>query len=162
MCPSHEQLSAFHDGQVDEETRYQIELHVALCGDCRKELAAMKSMSAMFAAAEFPRLSQISLHRLHRRVDAARDQGLIRAALAVCAMAACVLIVSSIWLVRATHSQVAQTTPTTNLPVPATASVTPPPWADVVASSSDLEPLNVSTPVAAWYLSSTGSEDSQR
>jgi hypothetical protein len=106
-------------------------------------------MSRWFADAPAPRLSQISLQRLHRRVDAVMDEGLLWTARVLSGMAAAVLIVGSIWLVHASsapRSTVVQISST-------------PPWAGIPASTSDAEltSLSASTPAAQWYLTESSS-----
>lgn len=53
------------------------------------------------AATNEPKLSQIARHRLHRAVDDAMDQGLLRLGWGISGIAASVLVVGSLWLMKA-------------------------------------------------------------
>ena len=94
------------------------------------------------------RLSQIGLHRLHRRVDQAMEEGLLRFVRVFNAIAACVLVAGSAWLLMKTRDDraVENTTPAA------------PPWVDV-ADVSDSPSGAYSTPAAAWYLADDTSRD---
>jgi anti-sigma factor RsiW len=146
-CPTSEQLSAFHDGEIDEIRGVEIEGHLRQCRLCVAEVERLEAMSRLLGAAPAARLLPIGLHRLHRRVDQAMEEGFLRFVRVLNAIAACVLIAGSAWLMAKTRQdQRAQS------PMPAA-----PPWVgvDVV---SDSPSGAASTPAAAWYLA----EDSSR
>jgi len=140
-CPSSEQLSAFLDDEVSDSRRAEMQEHLRVCPMCAAELERMKSVSRVVSESPAPHLSQISLHRLHVRVDEAMDQGLLRFVRVFNVVAACVLIAGSSWLMVKTHEArtVESTTPAA------------PPWVDV-AEVSDTPTGAYSTPAAAWYL----------
>jgi anti-sigma factor RsiW len=146
-CPTSQQLSAFHDGEVDESLRGEIEAHLRACASCAAELSKLEAMSRLFSpAGSGSRLSQIGLHRLHRRMDQAMEEGFLRFVRVLNAVAACVLVAGSAWLLMKTRD------------ARAVESATPaaPPWVDVVNVSDS--PTGVySTPAAAWYLADDSS-----
>jgi hypothetical protein len=95
----------------------------------------------MFVSGEQPRLSQISRYRLHRKIDQAMEQGLLRFAWTMSGIAASVLLVGSAWLMKVNDSAQAQ--------IPAEA----PPWVSVsLASSRDPVVRDAASPAAQWYL----------
>jgi anti-sigma factor RsiW len=152
-CSFTQQIDAYHDGELDAARRADVERHLAQCADCAAALERLRSMSRWFADAPAPRLSQISLQRLHRRVDAVMDEGLLWTARILSGIAAAVLIVGSIWLVHVStvpRSAVVQVSST-------------PPWAGIPASASDAEltSLSASTPAAQWYLTENSSRTEQ-
>jgi anti-sigma factor RsiW len=139
-CPFSESLSAYHDDRLDERQRSEIERHLPTCPSCAAELAQLRAISGLFASASQPRLSQIAQHRLHFAVDEAMDEGVLKIVRVLSAIAACVLVAGSLWLVRTRDVRtVENTTPVA------------PPWADV-GVTSDSPSGAYSTPAAAWYL----------
>lgn len=142
-CPQSNRLSAYHDGELDAEARASVEAHLAQCPACAAELADMAAMSNLFATAQRPGLSQIAAYRLGNRVRELFSDDMLRVARRLRAIAACVLVVCSIWLLRSSNSRpsVTQVAPST------------PPWIDVaVATSAETNSLDATTPAAAWYV----------
>ena len=43
-CPFNEQISAFHDGEVDDARRAEIERHLRDCPSCAAELNRLEAM----------------------------------------------------------------------------------------------------------------------
>jgi len=146
-CPTNEQLSAFHDGELDEVRRVEIEGHLRHCRTCGAELERLQAMSRLLGAAPAARLLPIGLHRLHRQVDQAMEEGFLRFVRVLNTIAACVLIAGSAWLMAKTRED-----QTVQSPMPAA-----PPWVGVDVAS-DSPSGAASTPAAAWYLA----EDSSR
>jgi anti-sigma factor RsiW len=147
-CTFSQQLGAYHDGELDAIRRGEVERHLAQCADCATALRQMQSMSGWLADAPAPHLSQISLRRVHRRVESVMDEGLLWTARVLSGIAAAVLIVGSIWLVhmggapRSTTAQVSTT----------------PPWAGIPASSdAEMTTIATNTPAAQWYLAENSS-----
>ena len=137
-CPFNEQMSAFHDGEVDDGRRLEIQAHLRDCPFCAAELDRLEAVSRLLMSAPAARLSQIGLHRLHLRVDQAMEEGLLRFVRVFNAVAACVLVAGSAWLLMKTRDyRTVETTPAA------------PPWVDV---ASDSPTGAYSTPAAAWYL----------
>lgn len=144
VCAFSERLSVFHDGEVDEAGRMEMQAHLRDCLSCAAELGRLQAMSGMVSSAPVVRLSQIGLHRLHRRVDAAMEElgedGVLRYVRVFNAIAACVLVAGSAWLLMKTREgRAVEIAPAA------------PPWVDV-AEASDTPSGAYSTPAAAWYL----------
>jgi len=133
-CDRELQLQAYHDGQLDAEQQSSMQQHLSECEPCRSALAALQSMSALFAGVPQPTLSQISRHRLHAKLDATMERGLVRFAWSLSGAAAAVLLVGSIWLSQAKD------------PVQSA-----PPWVEAVAYAHPLGD-RAETPAAQWYL----------
>jgi anti-sigma factor RsiW len=112
-CDFCQRLGAYYDGELDAAARAEVERHLRACGVCTDRLAQLRGMSDMFAAAPVPRLSQISMHRLHTNLDLLLDRGLLRLARVLSAVAASVLLFGSTWLVMnsATRSGPAVSSP---------------------------------------------------
>jgi anti-sigma factor RsiW len=147
-CPYTQQVSAYHDGELDAGRRGEMDRHLAQCPGCAAALEQLRSMSRWFADSQSPRLSQISLARVHRRVEAVMDEALVRTARILSVIAAAVLIVGSIWLVRVGGMNRSMATQVSSTP----------PWAGV-STSSDAETTTIAanTPAAQWYLADNSS-----
>jgi anti-sigma factor RsiW len=143
QCTISQQLGLYLDGELDARGRATVERHLQECAPCRAELADLSAISRLIAQAPQPRLSQISLHRLHARTDAVMEEGLVRLARIMQAVAASVLIAGSAWLMRA--APVTQT--------PAQASV-----ATVIPAAWDTRTEETATPAAAFYLADASSQ----
>ena len=99
-CTFSQQLGAYYDGELDPVRRGEVERHLAQCADCAGGNAANAVDVALAGRCAAPRLSQISLRRVHRRVESVMDEGLLWTARVLSGIAAAVLIVGSIWLVH--------------------------------------------------------------
>ena len=83
-----------------------------------------------------------SLHRLHRRVDGAMEQGVRRLAWAMSGLAAAVMVAGSVWLTG----------------IPADRPAAAPPWAGVamLPAADSVSESVTHTPVAEFYLADAG------
>ena len=147
-CPTSQQLSAYHDGELDEALRLEIQRHLPACPACSAELARLGALSSLVAEAPAAKLSQIGLHRLHLRVEQAMEEGLMRFVRVLNTVAACVLIAGSAFLMMRLRQDrtVENTTPAA------------PPWVGVdVAEASDSSTGASTTPAAMWYLTDDSS-----
>lgn len=136
-CPTPQQLSAFHDGELPSDVRAAIAGHLEFCDPCIGQLQSLRQMSGLFSAVAVDRLSQISWHRLHAKVDAMLERGLVRWAWEVSGIAAAILIAASVCLGQ--------------LSEPSSATAAVPPWVGAQASADPV--LNdTPTPAAVWYL----------
>jgi anti-sigma factor RsiW len=147
-CEFENKIEAYHDGELNASDRALVESHLPQCGDCRRALAQLQAMSTLFASSEQPRLSQMSRYRLHQKVNAAMERGLLRFAWTMSGIAASVLLLGSAWLMRVNDNSVAQ--------APAEA----PPWVSVaLATNRDPVVRDANSPAAQWYLAdASGSE----
>ncbi len=139
MCPSDQQLQAYFDRELSADARAEVEAHVKACAACQEQLRQLQAMSAMFAAMESPRLSQMSRARLHKQLGEVMDRGLVRLAWSLSGIAAAVLVGGLVWL------------QTSVAPVQAAAPQAAPPWVDAMVSSHPLT-RDVSSPAAEYYL----------
>jgi anti-sigma factor RsiW len=137
-CPFNEQLGAYHDGELDADRRAALDRHLPQCPACRAELVELAALSRLLAEAPQPRLSQMSMYRLHRAADAVMEDRLLRTARRLSAVAACALVVCGALLMLTNETR----------PTPAA----PPPWVDVPAWAGESSSLAANTPAAAWYL----------
>lgn len=147
-CTFSRQIAAYHDGELDPLQRDQVQRHVAQCDQCATALRQMQLLSSRFAQTQTPRLSQISLQRVHRRVEAVMDERLVWTARVLSGIAAAVLIVGSISLLHMSGA-----------PRSTTAVVsTTPPWAGITASTdAEMTTIAANTPAAQWYLTENSS-----
>jgi anti-sigma factor RsiW len=148
-CAFNTNLHAYHDGELAGEELALFEQHLNTCDACSQQLRQLQAMSDLFAAAPQVTLSQIAMHRLHRRIDAGADQGLLRLGWTMSAIAASLLLVASVWLTRMSN--------------PTTTPEAAPPWVGVpvVAQTDPAYREIAATPAAQWYLAdaSTRSDD---
>ena len=150
-CPNNLRLSAYYDGELDESGRAEVERHLRVCPACEGELSRLGEMSRLLTSQRAPLLLPIGVHRLHKRVDDAMEEGVLRIMRVFNAIAACVLIAGSAWLMVKPRGQ-DQTVER------AVATPAAPPWVDV-AQVSDTPTGAYSTPAAAWYLADDSSRN---
>lgn len=101
MCDiSPEILGAYHDGELSPTQRAEFEAHLAGCTVCMAELAQLREVSELFAKNGTEGISDTELHRLHEAVDDAMDRPVLRMFGMISAIAASLLIVSSVWLME--------------------------------------------------------------
>lgn len=146
-CSFQNSLMAFSDGQLDEQRRAEIERHLPQCPACAKELAQLQALSRAVAPelASQPGLSQIARHRLHAKLDSVMDDGLLRAARFISAIAACVLAGCSVSLLRSKELSPA-----------------PPPWVEVASQSdTSIASTDNTSPAAVWYLASASNRSDE-
>lgn len=153
LCPTGEELSAYHDGQTASGRLAFIEQHVASCEPCGLEIARLSAMSRLFSTSVRPQLSQIARHRLHDKVDLAMERGLIRLGWALSGIAASVLLIGSALLMHVGSTSYVATA--------RQMSEAAPPWLGVAANSdADSLVANARTPAAALYLADASSGSS--
>jgi hypothetical protein len=106
-CPYSLQLSAYHDGELTEEQRRQLEQHLgSACPACQSELRQWRRLTSILNSATFSQLSQGAREKLIALAPMVREAGVIRLAEWVTALAASVLIAASTWmLVNRQHVQ---------------------------------------------------------
>src|SRR5690242_333809 len=125
-CPTIQELEAFFDGELSAARSAEIRTHLLSCAACSAELARVQAAAQLFRDAPAPRLSQISLHRLHANLETVMrgeresEQGVLRIARLLSAVAACIVVAGSLWL---THMQSSAPKQTANVQAP-------PPWTD--------------------------------
>ena len=108
-CPFQSQVEAYHDGELADVTaRAALESHLAGCATCADDLAFLRRVSATLARPDSRDvMSPSALDRIHDAIDGEADAAdaarfdirrLYRAAGALSAVAASVLVLSCTWL----------------------------------------------------------------
>jgi hypothetical protein len=101
-CPFNLRLDAFHDGELDAKTAGELEAHLPGCEICRAELADLGAIAGMFAPKQSGMLP-LELARLHQQLDESTlnqpaESEFLRMAGMLSALAASILVISSVWL----------------------------------------------------------------
>ncbi len=155
-CPEELRLSAYHDGELPAADRADVDRHLLGCPPCRAYVADLGRTSAWLAtaaAASVAGLSPLARARLHRRVDATLEQGLVRFGWRLSGLAAAVVLAGSAWMTWAAGAAAPAGTATV---------ATLPPWVAVQAAAG-ADPVSASqppaTPAAAWYLADSTARD---
>lgn len=99
-CKFANQISAYHDGELDEPFRAEMEGHLSDCPLCKAELARLERLSLLVRTAGWPEMSQETMEHLHQSVSLLPQAGLWHMAEAFAVAAAAILLLSSIWLWR--------------------------------------------------------------
>jgi anti-sigma factor RsiW len=102
-CPLQFQVNAYHDGELDGDAARRFAEHLAGCQGCQEQLASLEAVSALFAALPQRQMYPIELGRLHQRLESntarkTADSEFLRAAGFLSALAASILVISSVWL----------------------------------------------------------------
>ena len=69
-CTYRSQIDAYHDGEIGAEMSRRIAEHLETCEQCRRDLLAMRRMSALFADSHDDGLLLPLVGRVHEAVDA--------------------------------------------------------------------------------------------
>jgi hypothetical protein len=91
-------VGAYHDGELSATEMRRLEEHMQGCRVCADELAGLRALSGLFAAARTPVLSAEAVARLHRSVGAVPERAAMRLAGVLTAVAAAVLATCSVWI----------------------------------------------------------------
>lgn len=100
-CEHSRQLSAYYDGELPPEECRSLEAHLAECAVCRTELAHLRTLSRLVAAAGESDIPEGLALRVHERIDSAGDMVVVRLAERLMAVAAAILLASGVWLWQA-------------------------------------------------------------
>jgi len=102
-CDFDKLLSPYHDGEVSPERAVEVERHLLNCPQCAEHLASMRLVSERLASIELQDITGRERSGIHRAVNSAipllADGAIMRMAVPLAALAASVLLVTSIWLV---------------------------------------------------------------
>jgi anti-sigma factor RsiW len=100
MCPYSLQLSAYHDGELPEARRRELEQHLqTACAPCQAELRQWRRLSTLLTSPTAPQLSEEARQSLYRLAPMVREAGFVRVAKWATALAASVLLAVSGWMV---------------------------------------------------------------
>jgi|GEM_PF-5800131 len=102
-CEQENLVCPYHDGELDELRRLQVENHLTLCGVCRQRLREFQGLTERLSRVSVNGMSQMEQARMHWVVERARvdlsSRALMRLAMPLLGMAASLLVVTSVWLV---------------------------------------------------------------
>lgn len=93
-------IGPYHDNEMSPAGRDAFARHLEGCNQCRAELDRIRMISGMVASWPAPQLSPAVAARIKRSFNANPSRGLVRLAEALSAIAAMVLIVCSVGMMR--------------------------------------------------------------
>ena len=96
-CDFSQRLSAYLDGELADAERVALERHIDACRQCAAELESLRQASRILKAWDVPRLSTMSIARLHLAIDSARFSNMRRLALSLSSLAATLALVTMLW-----------------------------------------------------------------
>jgi len=99
-CKQSQAVSAYYDGELPEPSRAALEEHLSGCPLCAAELARLEKMSQLIRARDRVEMPREVLDRLHRSVDLQPKIAVLHVAEVFAAVAASILLVSTVWLWR--------------------------------------------------------------
>ena len=102
LCKFDNLIGSYHDGELNPNRRAEVETHLPACPQCTAHLASLRRISTRLSAFPVGDISLTEQSRLHRLLNRATvelaDRAILRMALPLAALAACVLVVTSVWL----------------------------------------------------------------
>ncbi len=106
-CEHAFELGAYCDDEMPQQQRARFEEHLRNCPHCAGELAAMKKLSGLLAAAAADEITPQALSRAHQAVERLPSRGVLRLAEALTAAAAAILVACLAGLFAQSRSQLA-------------------------------------------------------
>jgi anti-sigma factor RsiW len=100
-CQYDSKISAYYDGEMNEADRAAFERHLAACPPCQTELRQHRRLSEFMQLAPRKTLSERGREELYSLAPAVGEGVYLRIAEWTTALAACVLIATSLWLFHA-------------------------------------------------------------
>jgi anti-sigma factor RsiW len=101
-CGQETIVGLYHDKELTGQQSRDLERHLETCIACTERLAQMRRMSRLFSSIVLEPISASEEFHIHRAVKLAEQSGMdravIRIAIPLAALAASVLMVTSIWL----------------------------------------------------------------
>jgi anti-sigma factor RsiW len=104
LCSQEFLIGRYHDGELDEQSRRQVEQHLEKCEECAGQLAELRLISGLVGRVRMDPMS--SAERMHVESFVANLSGragemaVLRIAKGLAAVAACVLVVTSFCLAK--------------------------------------------------------------
>jgi anti-sigma factor RsiW len=92
QCQHNAGLQAYLDGELSVEATEVMAQHLRQCPSCAVQLDRLRALATLLASAPRPHIPDVTLYRLHMRVDRLPAGVIRRTAEALAAMAAMVLI----------------------------------------------------------------------
>ncbi|MBM4016942.1 MAG: hypothetical protein FJ288_01225 [Planctomycetes bacterium] len=99
-CEQGQRVGAYHDGELPEASRAEVERHLRECPVCAAELRRLRRLSDLMRAAGGAEMPGEVLARLHQSVDMQPKITMLHVAEVFVAAAASILLVSCVWLWR--------------------------------------------------------------
>lgn len=97
-CEHTERVGAYHDGELGGDALRAFEEHLSRCGDCARELATLRRLSALLSGVDIPDAPAPLLQRLGREAVAAPERVVMRMMEVLTAAAAVIFIVCCGWV----------------------------------------------------------------
>ena len=104
-CQYESKISAYYDGEMTEADRAAFEQHLAACPPCQTELRQHRLLSQFMRLTPRKMLSTQAREDLYSLAPAVGEGVYLRIAEWTTALAACILITASLWLVHARPAQ---------------------------------------------------------
>ena len=99
-CRYTQMISAYHDGELPDGSRSELERHLSSgCDECVAEVGRLRRLSELLAARATPALPAETLRRLYALAPRVAETGVLRLTEWVTGIAAAVLIAGSVWMV---------------------------------------------------------------
>jgi len=149
------QIGRYHDGELDERRSREVELHLAQCPACASHLAVLRRISAGLSAVSFEPITPMERARMWRKADRLpanlAERAIMRMAMSLAAVAALVLIVTSLWLLSAGSAQAQAQVPAAQIAslIPGTVSTNP-------SSGGLVSPDQANSNLSHWMVRNLG------
>jgi anti-sigma factor RsiW len=95
-------IGPYHDDELDEQAALRIEKHLGSCGPCAAHLAELRRVSDRLSGVPLDAITPMEQMRIVRVVDGLQlrlaERAMMRMAIGLAALAATLLIVTSLWL----------------------------------------------------------------
>jgi anti-sigma factor RsiW len=109
-CSQEPLIDRYHDGEMDDPSRHQVEQHLKQCDSCVRHLADLRFVSCVVGTVELEPMTLGERFRTERFVASlnirAGESALIRMAAGLAALAASVLLITSLCLAGVERSDV--------------------------------------------------------
>jgi anti-sigma factor RsiW len=99
-CDYSYKLNAYHDDELSDEERHELEEHIQACPHCTRELERLQKLSALFQSAPIPDIPEETLARVHQSLQTRQGKGTLRFVELLTAAAVLVLLVGSVLNLR--------------------------------------------------------------
>jgi anti-sigma factor RsiW len=93
-CSFNSKLGPFHDGELDDVHRMELEQHILICADCAAELDEYRAVSGRLTSIAVPPASAQFLRRLQASADRIDQLSLARFVLRLTGVAAAVFLMA--------------------------------------------------------------------
>jgi len=144
-CQQAQRLSAYYDGEIPAPARAAFEEHLKGCPACAAELARLRRLSQWIRGAGRPEMSSRALERWHRSVDLQPKITVLHMAEVFAAVAASILLLSSVWLWRISGARDAPG------PIPV--------WETVAVAPQDPSGIAAQDQLAEWIVQDLSGKD---